>query len=168
MWLKRFSLSGTSSHLHLFTIFTVTVQNKPRPQRPSAGGNDEVQWHFCDYICMPGWQKAEHLPPLVPVHEEVKKQRSFSSSINQSIMRYSKTKTPKTASTHLGSFPVEYPPPPPSAHGRHHVWVVRVPKGRVYGGGCGEHVSGVAERRQVAHGHVSGQGGRAEGGGLIV
>lgn len=43
-----------------------------------------------------------------------------------------------------------------------------MPKGRVYGGGGGEHVSGVAERRQVAHGHVSGQGGRAEGGGLIV
>lgn len=61
---------------------------------------------------MPGWQKAKHLPPLVPVHEEVKKQRSFSSSINQSIMRYSKTKTPKTVSTHLGSFPVEYPTSP--------------------------------------------------------
>lgn len=80
---------GPPLHLHLFTIFTVTVQNKPRPERPSAGGNDEVQWHFCDYICVPGWQKAEHLPPLVPVHEEVKK-RSFSShntsarSINRS------------------------------------------------------------------------------------
>lgn len=61
------------------------------------------------------------------------------------------------------------PPPPPvlpvSAHGRHHVRVVRVPKGRVYGGGRGEHVSGVAEGRQVAHGHVSGH---AEGGALLV
>lgn len=43
--------------------------------------------------CVPGWQKAEYLLPLVPVHVEVKKKkRSFSShkhisSINQSIMR---------------------------------------------------------------------------------
>lgn len=41
-------------------------------------------------------------------------------------------------------------------------------KGRVYWGGSGEHVSGVAERRQVAHGHVSGQGGGAEGRALVV
>lgn len=52
-----------------------------------------------------------------------------------------------------------FPFPPPltiSAHGRHHVRVVRVPEGRVYRGGRGKHVSSVAER-QVAHGHVSGQ-----------
>lgn len=55
-----------------------------------------------------------------------------------------------------------------SAHGRHHVRVVRVPKGRVYWGGRGKHVSSVAERRQVAHGHVSGQGGGAEGRALVV
>ena len=41
-----------------------------------------------------------------------------------------------------------------------------MPKGRVYRGGRGEHVSRVAERRQVAHGHVSGQ--RAEGRALVV
>lgn len=55
-----------------------------------------------------------------------------------------------------------------SAHGRHHVRVVRVPKGRVYRGGRGEHVSSVAEGRQVAHGHVSGQRGGTEGRALVV
>lgn len=53
-----------------------------------------------------------------------------------------------------------------SAHGRHHVRVVRVPKGRVYRGGRGKHVSSVAKMWQVAHGHVSGQ--RAEGRALVV
>lgn len=43
-----------------------------------------------------------------------------------------------------------------------------MPKGRVYGGWGGEHVSGMAERWQVAHGHVSGQRGGAEGGVLIM
>lgn len=43
-----------------------------------------------------------------------------------------------------------------------------MPKGRVYRGGRGEHMSGVAERRQVAHGHVSGQRGCAEGGALFM
>lgn len=42
-----------------------------------------------------------------------------------------------------------------------------MPEGRVYGGRGGEHVS-MAERRQVAHGHVSSQGCRAEGGSLIM
>lgn len=55
-----------------------------------------------------------------------------------------------------------------SAHGRHHVGVVRVPEGRVYGGGSGQHVSSVAEGRQVSHGHGSGQGRGAEGGRLVV
>lgn len=55
-----------------------------------------------------------------------------------------------------------------STHGRHHVGVVRVAKRRVYWGGCREHVSGVAERWQVAHGHVSGQGGGAEGRVLVM
>lgn len=58
--------------------------------------------------------------------------------------------------------------PHPSAHGRHHVRVVWVPKGRVYWGGRGKHVSSVAEGWQVAHGHVSGQRGGAEGGTLVV
>lgn len=43
-----------------------------------------------------------------------------------------------------------------------------MPEGRMDGGGGGEHVSGVAEGRQVTHGHVSGQGGRAEGRALVV
>lgn len=43
-----------------------------------------------------------------------------------------------------------------------------MPKGRVYWGGRGEHMSSVAERCQVAHGHVSGQRGRAEGGALFM
>lgn len=36
-------------------------------------------------------------------------------------------------------------------------------EGRVYGCGRGQHVSSVAEGRQVTHGHVTGQGGGAEG-----
>lgn len=55
-----------------------------------------------------------------------------------------------------------------SAHRRHHVGVVRVAERRVYRGGRGEHVSGVAERRQVTHGHVTGQRGGAEGRVLVV
>lgn len=55
-----------------------------------------------------------------------------------------------------------------SAHRRHHVGVVRVAERRVYRGGRREHVSGVAERRQVAHGHVTGQRGGAERRGLVV
>lgn len=55
-----------------------------------------------------------------------------------------------------------------SAHGRHHVGVVRVAKRWVYRCGRGEHVSSMAERRQVAHGHVSGQGGGAERGALVM
>lgn len=43
-----------------------------------------------------------------------------------------------------------------------------MPEGRVYWGGRGKHVSSVAERRQVAHGHVSGQRGGAEGRALVV
>ncbi len=43
-----------------------------------------------------------------------------------------------------------------------------MPKGRVYRGGRGKHVSSVAERRQVAHGHVSGQRGGTEGRALVV
>ena len=69
-----------------------------------------------------------------------------------------------TTSSQVHSVPACYP----SAHGRHHVRVVVVPKGRVYRGGCGEHVSSVTERWQVAHGHVSGQRGGTEGRALVV
>lgn len=41
-------------------------------------------------------------------------------------------------------------------------------EGWVYRGGRGQHVSGVAEVRQVAHGHVTGQGGGAEGRVLVM
>lgn len=43
-----------------------------------------------------------------------------------------------------------------------------MPEGWVYRGGCGKHVSSVAERRQVTHGHRSGQRRGAEVGGLVV
>lgn len=43
-----------------------------------------------------------------------------------------------------------------------------MPKGRVNRGGCGEHVSGVAEWRQVTHRHVSSQRGSAERRALVV
>lgn len=78
--------------------------------------------------------------------------------------------TISSSSSHLGSVPLKPRPLSLSllAHGRHHVGVVRVPEGGVYGGGGGQHVSGVAEGGQVAHGHVSGQGGGAEGRALVV
>ena len=43
-----------------------------------------------------------------------------------------------------------------------------MPKGGVYRGGGGEHVSSMAERWQVAHGHVSSQRGGAEGRALVL
>lgn len=62
----------------------------------------------------------------------------------------------------------ESPPLGLSAHRRHHVRVVRVAERRVYGSGRGEHVSRVAERRQVTQGHVARQGGGAEGRGPVM
>lgn len=44
-----------------------------------------------------------------------------------------------------------------SAHCSHHVGMVGVAEGRVYRRGRGEHVSSMAERLQMAHGHVTGQ-----------
>lgn len=70
---RGFLCLGPTLHLHLFTIFTVTVQKDCQREE-----NDKVQWHFWDYISVPGWQKAEHLPPLVPVHEEAKKKKKTS------------------------------------------------------------------------------------------
>lgn len=63
---------------------------------------------------------------------------------------------------------METPPLSPSAHRRHHVRVVWVAERWVYGSGRGEHVSRVAERRQVTHGHVTRQRRGAEGGALVV
>lgn len=55
-----------------------------------------------------------------------------------------------------------------SAHGRHHAAMDRVCEGGVYGSGRGQHVCSMAERSQVTHGHVTGQGRRAEGRTLVV